>query len=96
MDSEAAVIRSEMTRTRAELDRKLSMLAARAQDYTPRAMAQRHLPEFLAERVIGSALTLTGLLMAWGQYRRRRSAAPRPLAGRRAWNPGSGIPHETS
>ena len=72
MDSEAAVIRSEMTQTRAELDRKLSMLTARAQEYRPRAMAQRHLPDYLAERVIGSVLTMTGLLMAWGQFRKRR------------------------
>ena len=72
MDSEAAVIRSEMTQTRAELDRKLSMLAARAQDYTPKAMAQRHMPDYMAERVIGSVLTMTGLLMAWRQIRKRR------------------------
>ena len=36
MDREAAVIRSEMSQTRAGLDRKLSQLEARARDMTPR------------------------------------------------------------
>ena len=71
MDSEAAVIRSEMTQTRAELDRKLTALTARAHEYTPRAYARRHMPDYMAERVIGSALTLIGLAMAWSQYRAR-------------------------
>lgn len=80
MDSEAAVIRSEMTQTRAELDRKLSLLAARTQEYTPRAVAKRHMPDYLAERVIGSVLTATGLLMALRQVRHRRARRARMQA----------------
>jgi hypothetical protein len=72
MDREAAVIRSEMTQTRAELDRKIARLEVRARELTPRAVAERHMPEYLWERVIGGALTLIGLRMAWGMYRRRR------------------------
>ena len=71
MDREAAVIRSEMTQTRAELDRKIARLEARAHQMSPRAYARRHIPEYFAERVIGSVLTLIGLRMAWGMYRRR-------------------------
>ena len=72
MDREAAVIRSEMTQTRQELDRKIAQLEVRAREMTPRAYAERHLPEYMAERTIGSILTLIGLRMAWGMYRRRR------------------------
>jgi hypothetical protein len=60
-----------MTQTRADLDRKLAALTARAQEYTPRAYARRHMPEYLAERVIGSVLTMIGLAMAVSQYRSR-------------------------
>ena len=77
MDREAAVIRSEMTQTRAELDRKITRLEARAHQMTPRAYARRHMPDYLAERVIGSVLTMIGLRMAWKMYRKR--------AGRREW-----------
>ncbi len=38
MDREAAVIRSEMSQTRADLDRKLSQLETRAKEMTPRAL----------------------------------------------------------
>ena len=72
MDREATVIRSEMIQTRGELDRKITELEARARELTPRRYAERHLPEYLAERVIGSVLTLVGLRMAWGMYRGRR------------------------
>ena len=71
MDREAAVIRSEMTQTRAELDRKIARLEARAHQMTPRAYARRHMPDYLAERVIGGVLTLIGLRMAWKIYRQR-------------------------
>lgn len=73
MDREAAVIRSEMTHTRAELDHKIGLLEERARELTPRAYAQRHMPEYAWERVIGSALTLLGLKMAWGTYQKRRN-----------------------
>ena len=69
MDLEAAVIRAEMSQTRADLDRKLAELQERVHEMTPRKVVQRSLPEYFAERVIGSVLTLAGLRMAWRQYR---------------------------
>ena len=77
MDSEAAVIRSEMSRTRAELDRKLSTLEARAHALSPRAYARRHMPDYLAERVIGTVLTGLGVRMAWKQWRSRSTRRER-------------------
>jgi hypothetical protein len=73
MDREAAVIRSEMTQTRQELDRKIARLEVRARELTPRAYAERHMPDYFMERVIGGVLTLIGLRMAWGMYKRRRN-----------------------
>ena len=70
MDSEAAVIRSEMTRTRADLDRKLTQLESRAREMTPQAYVRRHLPDYAWERAIGSALVAIGSWMAWKRYRR--------------------------
>jgi hypothetical protein len=60
-----------MSQTRAELDRKLTMLEARARDMTPRRLSERYMPEYIWERVIGSVLTLVGIRMAWSQYRNR-------------------------
>jgi hypothetical protein len=77
MDREAAVIRSEMSHTRAEIDRKIGRLEARAHELTPRAYARRHMPDYLAERVIGSVLTLIGARMAWGMYRKRSTRRER-------------------
>jgi len=74
MDREAAVIRTEMSQTRAELDRKITLLESRARRYTPRAYAERHMPDYLAERVIGGVLTITGLAMAWSMVKARRRA----------------------
>jgi|SoiMethySBSTD1v2_1073268.scaffolds.fasta_scaffold01464_28 hypothetical protein len=71
MDREAAVLRAEMSRTRAELDHKLTLLQAKVSDITPRRLTQRYLPEYFVDRVIGGALTLVGLKMAWSQYRGR-------------------------
>ena len=68
MDREAAVIRSEMSQTRADLDRKLSELEARARDMTPRRYVERHLPDYFMERAIGSALLAVGGWMAWRRY----------------------------
>ena len=73
MDREAAVIRSEMNQTRQALDRKIAQLEVRARELTPRAYAERHMPEYMMERVIGGFLTLVGLRMAWGMYKRRRN-----------------------
>jgi len=72
MDSEAAVIKSEMMRTRANLDRKIAALEMRARDLTPRRYAQRHLPDHALDRAIGGVLTLVGLRMAWKQFRNRQ------------------------
>ena len=69
MDREAAVIRSEMSQTRSDLDRKLSRLEARARDMTPRRYVQRHMPDYFAERAIGGALLAIGGWMAWKRYR---------------------------
>ena len=69
MDREAAVIRSEMSQTRADLDRKLSQLEARAKEMTPKAYVRRHMPEYPWENAIGSALLAVGGWMAWRHYR---------------------------
>jgi hypothetical protein len=69
MDREAAVIKSEMSQTRAELDYKLAQLGAKARDLTPRRYVQRHMPEYPWERAIGSALLAIGGWMAWRHYR---------------------------
>ena len=76
MDSEAAVIRAEMNQTRAQLDRKIGLLEERARAYTPRQLSERYLPDFLAERVLGTVLTLVGVKMVWSGWRanhRRRA-----------------------
>lgn len=73
MDSEAAVIRAEMTQTRADLERKLVQLQERARELTPRRVVARNLPDYFADRVIGSILTLTGVRMAWKYIRSNRS-----------------------
>ena len=80
MDREAAVLRAEMSRTRAELDDKLARLQARVSDLTPQRLTERYVPEFFLDRVIGSVLTVMGLKMAWSQYRRTsRGRAERQL-----------------
>ena len=76
MDREAAVIRAEMNQTRAQLDRKIGLLEERARAYTPRQLSERYLPDFLAEKVLGTVLTLVGVRMAWSSWRtnhRRRA-----------------------
>ena len=69
MDREAAVLRAEMSRTREQLDQKLSLLRGKVNDLTPRRMAQRYVPEYFADRALGGVLTLIGLKMAWSRYR---------------------------
>ena len=71
MDREAAVIRSEMSQTRADLDRKLSLLEERAHDLTPRRFVERNMPDHLPARAIGCVLTMVGMAMAWRMYRAR-------------------------
>jgi len=79
MDSEAAVIKSEMMRTRANLDRKIDALESRARHLTPRRYALRHLPENALDRAIGGVLTLVGLSMAWKQLRNRNGRRQQQL-----------------
>ena len=74
MDREAAVIRSEMNQTRADLDRKLTAPEARAHEMTPRRYLRNHMPEYFWDRAIGSVLALVGAKMAWGKYRKHRRA----------------------
>ena len=45
MDREAAVIRAEMSQTRAELDRKITLLETRAKALTPGQLTRRYLPD---------------------------------------------------
>jgi hypothetical protein len=72
MDREAAVLRAEMSQTRAELDHKITLLEARARELSPSALSERYLPDYLWERVIGGVLTLVGIRMAWSMYRNRQ------------------------
>jgi hypothetical protein len=89
MDREAAVIREEMSNTRAELDQKLALLELRARELRPKAMARRYLPEYPVDRAIGAMLTLIGSSMAWRQWRGpngRRARLQAALAARsRSW-----------
>jgi hypothetical protein len=84
MDSEAAVIRSEMTRTRAELDRKLTLLEERAHELMPGRYWERHKPDFFLDRAIGAMLTVIGLRMALGMVRRSRRRRVRTAVTRMA------------
>jgi hypothetical protein len=80
MDSEAAVIRSEMSQTRAELDYKISQLQRKAHDMTPRSVVSSYMPERALDYAIGGVLTLVGAKMAWGRYRARRNRRERLIA----------------
>ena len=80
MDSEAAVIRSEMSQTRAELDYKISQLQRKAHDMTPRSVVSSYMPERALDYAIGGVLTLVGAKMALGRYRARRSRRERLIA----------------
>ena len=80
MDREAAVIRSEMSQTRAELDYKISQLQRKAHDLRPRAVVRRYMPEHALDYAIGSVLTLVGTRMAWGRIRARRHRRERLIA----------------
>jgi len=71
MAEEAAVIREQMSQTRADLDWKLTRLVERARQLRPRAVARRYLPDYALDRAIGAVLTLIGTRMAWSAWRRR-------------------------
>jgi hypothetical protein len=88
MDREAAVLRAEMSHTRAELDQKLALLQARVSEMTPQRLSERYMPEYLVDRAIGGVLTLVGLKMAWSHYRRQRhrpARVRRQLAAYNSW-----------
>lgn len=73
MDRQAAVIRAEMSETRAELDRKITRLEARAREFTPQHLKDRYVPEYFVDRAVGAALTLIGASLAVGVWKRRRT-----------------------
>ena len=77
MDSEAAVIRAEMSQTKAELDYKISQLQRKAKDMTPRSVVRRVMPERALDYALGSVLTVVGARMAWGRYRAQRNRRER-------------------
>jgi hypothetical protein len=77
MDSEAAVIRAEMSQTKAELDYKISQLQRKAKDMTPRSVVSRVMPERTLDYALGSVLTLVGARMAWGRFRAQRNRKER-------------------
>lgn len=77
MDREAAVIRAEMSQTRAQLDHKLTLLEDRAREFSPKRYARNHLPEYLAERVIGGFLLFLGTVMLLKQARAHRDRRAR-------------------
>jgi uncharacterized membrane protein YesL len=88
MDRETAVIRAEMSQTRAELDRKIARLEDRAREMTPRRYWNRHKPEYLADQVIGAVLTIVGISLALNQlrsHRRQRKHLRSALASYEAW-----------
>jgi hypothetical protein len=72
MDREAAVIRTEMSQTRAELDRKIEVLKDRARDMAPRRVWDRHKPDYFVDRTVGGIVLVIGLKMVWNQLRARR------------------------
>ena len=87
MDSEAAVIRSEMSQTKAELDHKISQLQRKTHAMTPRAVARRFMPERALDYAIGSVLTVVGARMAWGRFRvhGHRRELRKALAAGQSW-----------
>jgi hypothetical protein len=88
MDREAAVIRAEMSQTRAELDRKIARLEDRAREMSPRRYWERNKPEYLADQVLGAVLTVVGITLAWRYFRAERSQRARvraALASYEAW-----------
>ena len=77
MDSEAALIRAEMSQTKAELDYKISQLQRKAKDMTPRSVVSRVMPERALDYALGGLLTVVGARMAWGRYRAQRNRRDR-------------------
>jgi hypothetical protein len=92
MDLEAAIIRAEMSQTRASLDTKLSQLEDRLHELRPKQYWERHKPEYLVDQTIGGMLTLTGLVMAIAALRRNSRRRREPLRGYGRSNGGSFVP----
>jgi hypothetical protein len=88
MDREAALIRSEVSQTRAEIDRKLQLLGARAHDLSPRRLTERFLPDYLLDRTIGAGLTLIGMKMAWKHWRNGHNRRARVRAALESYGRG--------
>jgi len=80
MDREAVVIRAEMSETRAQLDRKITLLEQKARTFSPKRYARDHVPEYFFDRVIGAFLTLVGVRMAVRQIRAARNHRARVRA----------------
>lgn len=84
MDREAAVLRAEMSQTRADLDEKLTRLQARVEELKPRKLTERYIPDHFADRALGVMLTIVGLRMLWSQYthhdRRRKRLRTKVIA----------------
>ena len=74
MDREAALIRSEINQTRADLDRKLARLEARARELAPRRYASRFVRERRFEQIMGAILLFAGSVFAWKRRPRRAHA----------------------
>jgi hypothetical protein len=88
MDREAAVIREQMSQTRADLDQKLGRLEARARELKPSAVARRYVPSYALDRTLGALLTVVGARLAWAQYRNgtnRRDRLRAELEPRLRW-----------
>ena len=77
MDSEATVIRAEITQTKAELDYKISQLQRKTKDMTPRSVVSRMMPERTLDYALGGVLTLVGARLALGRYRAIRNRRER-------------------
>ena len=73
MDREPAFIRAEISQTRADLDRKIARLEARAREMTPRRAARRFVHQREFEQLLGIVLLCAGSVLAW----KRRPWRPR-------------------
>jgi hypothetical protein len=69
-----------MSQTRADIDRKIALLEARARDLTPKRLSERYVPKYALDRAIGGLLTVIGLRMAWSLWRSHYSRRKRVRA----------------
>jgi hypothetical protein len=61
-----------MSRTRADLDDKLTRLQARMHELKPQQLSRRYVPDYFLDRALGGLLTMIGLKMAWSRFRGQR------------------------